>query len=354
MFVFNCLLPRCKRQFFKKSQKKYSMKNLKKIDLFHFNLEIGKVRPYIPLYYETFGQPIGSAPVVLVNHALTGNSTITGENGWWNDLIGENKTINTNDFTVIAFNIPGNGYDHVFGNLISDYKDFTIRDIARIFWEGLFHLHIQELFSVIGGSLGGAIAWEMAAQHPTKIQNLIPIATDWKATDWVIANVLIQDQILNNSDDPIVDARLHAMLLYRTPQSINQRFQRKQQNVFEVENWLLNHGFKLKKRFRLSAYKLMNHLLRTNDITQNKSDFNTIAGQIQANIHLVSVDTDYFFIAEENWKTYQNLKQIKENVFYHEIQSIHGHDAFLIEFNQLATFLAPIFNTQNTHKYVNA
>ena len=331
------------------------MKNLKKIDLFNFNLEIGKVKPYIPLYYETFGLSIGSAPIVLVNHALTGNSTITGENSWWSDLIGENKTIDTNHFTIIAFNIPGNGYDNVFGNLISDYKDFTIRDVARIFWEGLFYLNIYELFTVIGGSLGGAIAWEMAAQHPTKIKNLIPIATDWKATDWVIANVLIQDQILNNSDDPIADARLHGMLLYRTPQSINQRFQRNSNSSgFEVENWLINHGSKLKNRFRLSSYKLMNHLLKTNDITRNRKDFLNVVSQIQANIHIVSVDTDYFFIAVENLETYQKLKQVKENVFYHEIKSIHGHDAFLIEFNQLANLLSPIFNTQNTQKYVNA
>ena len=331
------------------------MKNLKKIDLFNFNLEIGKVKPYIPLYYETFGLSIGSAPIVLVNHALTGNSTITGENSWWSDLIGENKTIDTNHFTIIAFNIPGNGYDNVFGNLISDYKDFTIRDVARIFWEGLFYLNIYELFTVIGGSLGGAIAWEMAAQHPTKIKNLIPIATDWKATDWVIANVLIQDKILNNSDDPIADARLHGMLLYRTPQSINQRFQRNSNSSgFEVENWLINHGSKLKNRFRLSSYKLMNHLLKTNDITRNRKDFLNVVSQIQANIHIVSVDTDYFFIAVENLETYQKLKQVKENVFYHEIKSIHGHDAFLIEFNQLANLLSPIFNTQNTQKYVNA
>ena len=329
--------------------------SLQKIDIFDITLQNGTYKRWLPLYYQTFGQPVGTAPVVLVNHALTGNSQVIGENGWWNDLIGENKTIDTNHFTIIAFNIPGNGYDNVFGNLISDYKDFTIRDVARIFWEGLFYLNIYELFTVIGGSLGGAIAWEMAAQHPTKIKNLIPIATDWKATDWVIANVLIQDKILNNSDDPIADARLHGMLLYRTPQSINQRFQRNSNSSgFEVENWLINHGSKLKNRFRLSSYKLMNHLLKTNDITRNRKDFLNVVSQIQANIHIVSVDTDYFFIAVENLETYQKLKQVKENVFYHEIKSIHGHDAFLIEFNQLANLLSPIFNTQNTQKKVNA
>lgn len=333
------------------------MKKLEKIDLFNFELENGKQRAYISLFYQVFGQPINTAPIVVVNHALTGNSNITGENGWWNDLIGENKTIDTNYFTVIAFNIPGNGFDNNFGNLISNYKDFTIRDIARIFWEGLFFLNVNSVFALIGGSLGGAIAWEMVTLQPDKIENLIPIATDWKATDWVIANVLIQDQILNNSDDPIADARLHAMLLYRTPQSVNQRFQREKFNensIFQIENWLVNHGIKLKNRFRLSSYKLMNHLLKTNDITRERNNFQSIITTINANIHIVAVDTDYFFIADENRKDYQQAKMVKENVFYHEINSIHGHDAFLIEFNQLAKILSPIFIIQKQQKYVSA
>ena len=332
-------------------------KKLEKIDLFNFDLEIEKQHKYIPLFYQSFGQTIGTAPVVVVNHALTGNSNITGKTGWWNDLIGEDKIIDTQYFTVIAFNIPGNGYDDNFDNLISNYTNFTIRDMARIFWEGLSFLKVDEVFAVIGGSLGGAIAWEMAVLKPNAIRNLIPIATDWKATDWVIANVLIQDQILNNSDDPIADARLHAMLLYRTPESINQRFQRRKfdnSSVFQIENWLANHGIKLKNRFRLHAYKLMNHLLKTNDITRDRNDFLVVANAIQSNIHVVAVDTDYFFIPDENRKTHQILKSIKENVFYHEIKSIHGHDAFLIEFEQLAQILAPIFNKQKKQNYVSA
>lgn len=333
------------------------MKNLEKIDLFNFDLENGKRRPYIPLFFQTFGQPLGTAPVVVVNHALTGNSNITGETGWWNDLIGEDKIIDTHYFTVIAFNIPGNGYDDIFGNLISNYQDFTVRDVARIFWEGLHYLKIETVFSIIGGSLGGAVAWEMAVLRPDAVENLIPIASDWKATDWIIANVLIQDQILNNSDDPITDARLHAMLLYRTPQSINQRFQRSKfdnSSFYQIENWLINHGFKLKNRFRLSAYKLMNHLLKTNDITRNRKDFIEIVGELKTNIHIVAVDTDYFFIPDENRETYSVLKSIKENVFYHEINSIHGHDAFLIEFVQLTQILEPIFNKEKKQNYVSA
>lgn len=332
------------------------MKNIEKIDLFDFKLELGKQQRYLPLFYQTFGQPIGNAPVVVVNHALTGSSNVAGETGWWNDLIGENKTIDTNKFTVIAFNISGNGFDGNPENLIDNYRDFTIRDVARIFWEGLFSLKINSIFAVIGGSLGGAIAWEMAVLQPNKVQNLIPIATDWKATDWVIANVLIQDQILNSSKDPIANARLHAMLLYRTPQSINQRFQRTtigDSSEFQIENWLLNHGVKLKNRFRLASYKLMNHLLKTNDITRNRGNFLSVLESVKANIHIVAVNTDYFFIPDENRETYHQLQTIKDSVFYNEIQSIHGHDAFLMEFEQLSQLLEPIFNTQKQLEYVN-
>ena len=330
---------------------------LQKIDILNFKLENGKLLSKTPLFYQTFGQPIGNAPVIIVNHALTGNSNVTGENGWWNDLIGENKIIDTNYFTIIAFNIPGNGFDGNPENLITNYKDFTAKDIANIFLEGINLLQIETVFALIGGSLGGGIAWEMANLQPTKFQNLIPIATDWKASDWVIANVLVQDQILNNSDNPIVDARLHAMLLYRTPQSLKKKFNRSKQsqlNDYQIESWLVNHGFKLQNRFKLAAYKLMNHLLKTIDITKETNDFEISAGKISANIHIVSVDTDYFFIPDENRETFEILKSIKQNVFYHEIKSIHGHDAFLIEFDQLAQILEPIFNKQKQQNYVNA
>jgi homoserine O-acetyltransferase/O-succinyltransferase len=327
---------------------------LKQINIKNWNLENRKAIKSIPIFFQTFGQTMGTAPVVLVNHALTGNSNVMGEKGWWNDLIGDNKTIDTNYFTIIAINIPGNGFDGNEENLINNYKDFTIRDIANVYWKTILELNIQELFAVIGGSLGGAIAWEMAILYPDKIKNLIPIATDYKATDWMIANVFLQDLILNHSQNPIEDARTHAMLLYRTPQSLNQRFQRQVENEnYKIENWLIYHGESLKNRFTLSAYKLMNYLLKTNDISRNRTDFLTVANEIQSNIHLVAVNSDLFFTPDENIKTYNQLKKTKANVFYYEINSIHGHDAFLIEFEQLATILNPIFNTIKQQNYVN-
>ncbi|HMB62118.1 MAG TPA: aspartate kinase, partial [Eudoraea sp.] len=305
---------------------------------------ISGVTQDIRLSYELFGQDLYSAPVVVVNHALTGNSNVTGSDGWWSSLIGDGKCIDTKKYTVLAFNIPGNGYD---GFVIDNYKDFVSGDIARIFLIGLEKLKIDELYAVIGGSLGGGIAWEMAAIKPNLIKHLIPVASDWKSTDWLIANCQIQEQFLVNSKNPVHDARMHAMLCYRTPESFKERFQRStntELQVFNVESWLTHHGKKLQERFQLSAYKLTNQLLKTIDITRDGMEAFNKLQQSDTNIHIIGVDSDLFFTARENKETFKQLAQANSNVTYGEIQSLHGHDAFLIEFEQMQQLLRGIFD----------
>ena len=262
-------------------------------------------------------------------------------------LIGEDKSIDINKFTVLAFNIPGNGYD---GFVIENYKEFVAADIARIFLEGLAVLQITRLFAIIGGSLGGGIAWEMAALQPELTEYLIPVASDWKSTDWLIANCQIQEQILNNSSQPVHDARMHAMLCYRTPESFKERFHRStndELNVFNVESWLMHHGKKLQERFQVSAYRLMNQLLKTIDVTRNGTENFEALQNSQTKIHIIGVNSDLFFTAEENKETYRRIAQINANVTYGEVQSVHGHDAFLIEFKQLENLLKSVFPSEN-------
>lgn len=309
----------------------------------NFTTESGVFYASLHLSFQVFGPPLNTAPIVLVNHALTGNSQVIGINGWWNILIGENKTIDINKYTILAFNVPGNGYDDA---LIENYLDFNTRDVARLFLEGIKILEIKQLYAIIGGSIGGGIAWEMLALQPKITQNLVPIATDWKSTDWLIANCFLQEQILQNSRKPIEDARIHAMLCYRTPESFKAKFQRttnEEQAIFNVESWLNHHGTKLQERFQLSAYKLMNQLLKTIDITRNSDSFEEIASKMEANIHIIGIDSDLFFTANENRETFEELKKLNKNVTYGEIKSIHGHDAFLIEYKQLDNLLKGIF-----------
>ena len=303
----------------------------------------------LQLSYKLFGLPPGSAPVVLVNHSLTGDADVAGENGWWSELIGDGKVIDTQQYTILAFNFPGNGADN---NLIENYDHLVLRDIANLFKAALDQLGIDKLYAAIGGSIGGALVWEMGASFPELIENLIPVACDWKTSSWVLANTLLQDRILLNSKNPLEDARIHAMMCYRTPESFKERFGRsihEEKEIFNIDSWLLYHGEKLNNRFQVQAYKLMNHLLRTIDITEGRGSFVEVASQIKGSIHLISIDTDLFFTDAENRETYSRLMERKANLHYHTISSVHGHDAFLIEYDQLNRMLSPLFANIYAH-----
>ncbi|GAA4315018.1 alpha/beta fold hydrolase [Pontixanthobacter gangjinensis] len=333
---------------------------LQEITIENFKNSAGTVQD-IHLSYQFFGKKPTEAPIILVNHALTGNSLVTGSKGWWKELIGKNKCIDINRFCVLAFNIPGNGFKGPEDQFFENYKEFRLRDIAEIQAQALEKLNITKLFAIIGGSIGGALAWELAVLKPELAENIIPIACDYKSTDWLVANCRIQGHILNNSSNPVHDARMHAMTFYRTPQSLAQKFEGKrnrENQAFEVENWLLHHGEKLKNRFTLPSYKLMNHLLTTIDISDGTGNHLEAASRIKGDIHIVTVNSDLFFLAEENWNSYVELSLLKNNISIHEIRSIHGHDAFLIETDQLNKFLKPIFqstiqaNENNTSRTV--
>lgn len=308
---------------------------LQNITLQNFKLQSGKILD-INLSYQIFGLQLFSAPIILINHALTGNSNVSGEKGWWRTLVGKEKIIDTERFTVICFNIPGNGFD---GILIENYEDFTTVDIASIFLEGLNSLNINQLHTLIGGSLGGAIAWEMLAIQPDLTENFIPIACDFKTSDWLHAQCLVQKFLLNQKEEPLQKARIHAMLCYRSPESMNVRFKNEfdtEKEILKSHDWLNFHGKSLNERFSLSAYHLMNHLLMSINADTR------VLKNIKADIHLIAVDSDLFFPAFEIKKCYGHLIKTKGNTFYHEINSMHGHDAFLMEYEQLNGILEKI------------
>lgn len=291
----------------------------------------------INLSYQVFGKELHQAPLVVINHALTGNSNVAGESGWWKTLVGPGKVIDTDKYTVLCFNIPGNGYDDF---TIENFTALTAKDIARLFLLGLTELNINSVFALIGGSVGGSIAWEMLAIHPDFAQIFVPVATDYKTSDWLHSQCLVQKFLLETEEQPLEKARIHAMLCYRTPESLNLRFNGERDAVKQMRkshDWLSYHGKSLSERFTLQAYRLVNHLLMTISVIEEQLK------AIQADIHLISVDSDLFYPAFEIKKTEELLKANQTTVSYHEINSIHGHDAFLMEYEQLNAILKPIF-----------
>lgn len=314
-----------------------------------YRTETGVLYSGIEVSYELFGQELGTAPVVLVNHALTGNSDAAGElTGWWKELISKGNTIDTDKYTILCINIPGNGYDNKKENLIDNPKNFKARDIAKIFGLLLNELGVTKLHSVIAGSLGGGLAWEMAVLFPELMEYLIVIATDWKASDWILAHNKVQEQILENSKKPVHDARMMAMLFYRTAASFKQKFGRTMNEnlgIANVESWLLHHGYKLENRFDVQAYKMVNNLLSTLDITAGRGrDFKEVAKSIKAQVIQIGIDSDFFFVPEENVETQKLLDEVGVKNTYKEIQSIHGHDGFLVEFDQMRELLNEYYN----------
>jgi homoserine O-acetyltransferase len=304
---------------------------LKHILLENFETVSGSKIKKIQISYQVFGKELGSAPVILVNHALTGNSLVSGINGWWSEIIGLKKPIDTSKYSVLCFNIPGNGFNE---NNFDFNLDLNLGDIALLFVKAIDQLKLAKLRAIIGGSIGGCLTWEMIALKNDLASIIIPVAADWKATDWLIANTFLQDRILKNSRDPVSDARIHAMTFYRSPKSLNTRFTRTKnldKNMYNVESWLIHHGEKLRQRFSLKSYLFMNKLLSSTDITRDGESFINKISKIKSSIHLISVDSDIFFLPNEDHETYLIAKKNNLDITNHIIKSIHGHDAFLMQ-----------------------
>lgn len=316
---------------------------LKHILLENFETVSGSKIKKIQISYQVFGKELGSAPVILVNHALTGNSLVSGINGWWSEIIGLEKPIDTSKYSVLCFNIPGNGFNE---NNFDFNLDLNLGDIALLFVKAIDQLKLAKLHAIIGGSIGGCLTWEMIALKNDLASIIIPVAADWKATDWLIANTFLQDRILKNSRDPVSDARIHAMTFYRSPKSLNTRFTRTKnldKNMYNVESWLIHHGEKLRQRFSLKSYLFMNKLLSSTDITRDGESFINKISKIKSSIHLISVDSDIFFLPNEDRETYLIAKKNNLDITNHIIKSIHGHDAFLIETKQISDIFTKIF-----------
>lgn len=278
-------------------------------------------------------------PVLVILHALTGNSTVKGENGWWKEMVGTSKVIDTAKYNILSIDTLGNGYATNTHENIHSIEKISVNDVAKINLWLLDELKLSKSISLIGGSLGGAIAWEMWKENPERFKQLMSIAAYPFENSWIKGITFLQSDLLQN-DNGYEQARMWSMLFYRNALGIDQKFKNDNKTI---ENWLVYHGNSLKNRFSKESYKLMNHLLGSIGKGSDKNQYHKASQKSNTQIVIVSISSDWLFHPQHQIEWADELKKTQKNVTHHSLESIHGHDAFLIEFKKLAKIIAPYY-----------
>jgi homoserine O-acetyltransferase len=296
--------------------------------------------------------------VVWVIHALTGDSNVTD---WWNGLIGEDKFFDPSTHFVICANLIGSCYGSTSPlsvNPVSgkpyyyDFPQLTTRDQANALERLRTHLGITQINTLIGGSLGGQVGLEWAIILGGKLSNAIILASTAKSSPWVIGfnetqrMAIESDCTWGNEDESagkkgLETARAIAMLSYRHPEDISRKQKETDSKLdnFKASSYLRYQGRKLSNRFNALSYWTLSKTMDSHDLSRKRESLESALQEIEANVLTVGVDSDLLFLASESQFISKNVKRGT----YKEIHSIAGHDAFLIEFEQLTYILKSFY-----------
>ncbi len=307
--------------------------------------------------------------VVLICHALTGHAAA---DEWFPGLLGEGKIADPSKHFIICINVPGSCYGSLGpwssspknGNPYrTDFPIITIRDMVHFQQLLLDELGITGIELVIGASMGGMQALEFAIMDK-RINSAVLIAMGKSHSPWAIGISQAQRAAIQSDAEwnggqyergkgplkGIAAARMMAMITYRTPDDYERKFSRKLQDengLFQVESYLNYQGEKLAKRFDAHTYIILTKAMDTHDITRNRGTVQEVLNQVEIPIQVIGIDSDLLYPTSEQ----KELAQFLPNGRYHEIHSLYGHDAFLIEFDQLNIIVKPFIDIQKILAY---
>lgn len=317
-----------------------------------FALENGSVLPELEICYHTYGTLNAEADnVVWICHAFTANSDAAD---WWPSMVGTGLTFDTAKYFVVCANILGSCYGTTGPTSINpltgepyflDFPVVTIRDMANAHEKLKNYLKIKSIHTIVGGSVGGQQAMEWCIMKPDLIKHLLVFVTSAAFSPWGIA--INESQRLALTADPtfterrldagqkgLAAARSIALLSYRNQQTYNAtqaETDPDKMDHFKASSYQQYQGQKLVRRFNAHAYWYMTKALDSHNVGRNRGGIEAALATIKAHTLYVSISSDLLFPPQE----------VKPNVAltpgaqYHEIESLYGHDGFLLENEKL-------------------
>jgi homoserine O-acetyltransferase len=345
-----------------------------------FVLEGGGRLRGITLAYETWGElaPDGGN-AVLVCHALTGDAHATGPRadgqptaGWWEGLIGAGRAIDTDRYFVVCANVLG-GCQGSTGPASADPDDpdgrpygsrfpvVSIRDMVRTQAALATDLGVQTWLSVVGGSMGGMQALEWGVMFPERVRSLVPVATASAASAQQIAwwssgrRAIRLDPRWRGGDyygappgdgpgEGLALARMISQITFRSDDVFTERFGRSVVEPldgfdlwqrFQVERYLEYHGTKLARRFDANSYLLLTKAMDLHDLARGRGSLEEALARVTAPTLVMGISSDILYPSYQQQALCADLCAAGAPARYIEIESPHGHDAFLIDIDRV-------------------
>ena len=351
------------------------------VSLGEFEFECGRSIPELEVSYEAYGEFTGDN-AVLVCHALTGSAHVAGRHpdqetdgqarAWWDDIVGPGKAIDTREYYVLCANVPGSCYGTTgpasenpetgepYG---TDFPAVTVTDWTQAQRSLLDELGIPHLHAVVGGSVGGMNVLEWAKQHPDHVERIVPIAAAARldvqclALDAVARRAITTDDGWQGGeyygdgpdpDDGLALARQIGHIMYLSKSSMEQKFGRRAAGrdaarsfptdpaagffpYRDVESYLDYQAESFVDRFDANAYLYLTRAMDNYDLSAGfESDEDALAA-FDGEALVMSFTGDWHFTPAQAEDLADSLRSAEVRSAHHVVESDHGHDAFLVE-----------------------
>jgi len=325
---------------------------LESVGLGPFELDDGTTLPGLTVAYRHDGPPPREAPQVLVIHALTGSADAAGD--WWEPLIGPGRALDTDRVGVVAANLLGGRYGSTGPTSIdprtgrsygATFPAVSTRDQARAQWLLLDVLGIDRLDLVVGGSLGGMVALEVALARPDAVQTVMPIAAPAATGPMAVAWNHIQVSLIDRLGlDGLALARQLAMTTYRSEADFDDRFGRSVEpdGRPSIVSYLDHQGRKLVERFDPLTYRVLAGAMDRHDIGAGWGGLDRAFGRLAGGgtrLIGVGIADDILYGPRQVLELVDGAIEVGVEAHYRQIDSTKGHDAFLVEWDQLTVLV---------------